>query len=123
MTADDLQIIHDKMVAEVVFAGGRIDRIYYADSLDDDHPHRKPNPGMLLRAGKALTLDLNRSWLVGDKASDIAAARNAGLAGAMLVLTGYGSKERTESEALVRPGFDVRIGSSISDTRSLPIFR
>src|SRR5215471_5862564 len=46
MTAADLRDIHDKMVAAVELAGGRITRIYYADSLDDAHPLRKPQPGM-----------------------------------------------------------------------------
>jgi len=40
---------------------------------------RKPNPGMLLRARDDLELDLARSILIGDKASDIAAAKAAGV--------------------------------------------
>ena len=57
MTAEDLEIIHEKMLAEIVLAGGRIDRIYYADSLDDNHPHRKPNPGMALAAQDRFSRD------------------------------------------------------------------
>jgi D-glycero-D-manno-heptose 1,7-bisphosphate phosphatase len=56
-----------------------------------DHPDRKPNPGMLLRAAEDLGLDLSRSWLVGDKAIDLEAGRNAGCRVA-LVRTGYGSQ-------------------------------
>jgi len=43
-----------------------------------DHPARKPNPGMLLRAVDDLAVDLGRSWLVGDKASDIEAVEMPG---------------------------------------------
>ena len=40
---------------------------------------RKPAPGMLLRAAQELHLDLSRSVLFGDRASDLQAARAAGV--------------------------------------------
>lgn len=46
---------------------------------------RKPAPGMLLRAARELGLSLRESLMVGDKASDIEAARAAGLSNAYLV--------------------------------------
>ncbi len=54
-----------------------------------DHPDRKPNPGMLCRAAAELGLDLDRSWMVGDKAIDLQAGRSAGCK-SVLVRTGYG---------------------------------
>ncbi|MCL1907945.1 MAG: HAD family hydrolase [Holophagaceae bacterium] len=54
-----------------------------------NHPDRKPNPGMLLKAAKKHCIDLERSWMIGDKEIDLEAARNAGCRSA-LVLTGYG---------------------------------
>lgn len=56
-----------------------------------DHPERKPNPGMLLRAAEEHDLDLSRSWMIGDKDIDLDAGRRAGCKVA-LVRTGYGSK-------------------------------
>ena len=53
---------------------------------------RKPKPGLLRRAASELGLDLARSTLVSDKASDLLAARAVG-ARAVLVLTGYGLGE------------------------------
>lgn len=44
-----------------------------------DHPMRKPNPGMLLRAAEIAGVDLKRSIMVGDKTSDIEAGRRAGV--------------------------------------------
>lgn len=44
-----------------------------------DHPMRKPNPGMLLRAAELAGIDLPASILVGDKESDVEAGRRAGL--------------------------------------------
>ena len=43
-----------------------------------DSPLRKPRPGMLLAAAEALSLDLARSWLVGDAPRDVEAGRAAG---------------------------------------------
>lgn len=53
---------------------------YKADSFD-----RKPNPGMILRARDDLGLLLEGSILVGDKVSDIAAARSANVGRAVLL--------------------------------------
>lgn len=39
---------------------------------------RKPQPGMLLRAGRELRLDLTRSWMVGDILNDVEAGNRAG---------------------------------------------
>lgn len=44
-----------------------------------DNPSRKPGPGMFLRAAVDLSLDLAVSWCIGDKPSDIAAGRAAGV--------------------------------------------
>ncbi len=50
-----------------------------------EHPWRKPAPGMLLEAARVHDLDLARSILIGDKDSDIAAARAAGVGTAILI--------------------------------------
>lgn len=49
---------------------------------------RKPRPGLLLRAREQLGIDLGRSVLIGDKASDIEAARLAGVGSAVLLAHG-----------------------------------
>lgn len=40
---------------------------------------RKPKPGLILQAAKKYTLNLNASWMVGDRWKDIAAGQAAGL--------------------------------------------
>lgn len=50
---------------------------------------RKPAPGLLLRAADELGLDLGRSFLVGDKLSDTAAGRAAGVRWNLLVRSGH----------------------------------
>lgn len=63
-----------------------------APLLRADCECRKPKPGLLVRAAGDLDLDLARSWMVGDKPSDILAGHHAG-ARTVLVLTGYGLGE------------------------------
>lgn len=49
--------------------------------LHPDHPDRKPNPGMLTRAIADHNLDPARSFMIGDRQSDMEAARRAGVQG------------------------------------------
>ena len=49
---------------------------------------RKPRPGMILRAQRELGLDLARSALIGDKASDLAAGEAAGVGHRLLLGSG-----------------------------------
>lgn len=48
------------------------------ESLSGPCDCRKPAPGMLLRACRALDLDLRRSWMIGDTDTDVAAGVAAG---------------------------------------------
>jgi D-glycero-D-manno-heptose 1,7-bisphosphate phosphatase len=78
---------------------------------------------MLLRAAERLGIDLAKSWAVGDRARDLEAGRAAGCAGGLHVLTGYGAAEREDATRLGTPAFDLRLGESVVDARSLPLFK
>lgn len=54
---------------------------------------RKPNNGLILKAKKKFNIDLKRSWLIGDKTSDIKAGKKSGLK-TILVKTGYGGLDK-----------------------------
>ena len=64
---------------------------------------RKPRPGMLLRAAADFDIDLSRSFMIGDRISDLLAGRGAGCRASMLVLSGYGVNE---TEKARNEGFD-----------------
>lgn len=51
------------------------------DAYRQDHPDRKPRAGMIERALKEWPIDRNHSFLIGDKETDIEAARNANISG------------------------------------------
>jgi len=75
------------MRGEFARQGADIAGIYHCPDAPDTvppstwngHRLRKPGPGMLLKAAEELSLDLARSWLVGDKPADIEAGRAAGV--------------------------------------------
>lgn len=53
-----------------------------------EHPTRKPAPGMLLAAARELSIDLSRSWMIGDAERDIQAALAAGIAVERTIVVG-----------------------------------
>lgn len=80
MTDEDLHDIHHLMVDEIDLHGGRIDRIYYCSSMDNDCYERKPNPGMAYQAQRDFTnINFSKSIIVGNNLSDMQFGRNAGM--------------------------------------------
>ena len=86
----DVDALHVLMGRRLREQGARIDRFYYcpfheavlvAAYRSADHPDRKPSPGMLLRAINEMSIWSARSFLIGDQASDLAAAERAGIVG------------------------------------------
>lgn len=78
------------MVRTLAAQGARIAAVYacpfHAEASDPayrhpDHPDRKPNPGMILKAAAEHDVDLSRSFMIGDRDTDIQAARRAGVPG------------------------------------------
>jgi D-glycero-alpha-D-manno-heptose 1-phosphate guanylyltransferase len=80
MTENDLADIHKYLKAEIESAGGRIDGIYYCTAVDAKDPDRKPNPGMIYQAKLDFPeIDLSRSFMIGNKPSDMLLGKNAGV--------------------------------------------
>src|SRR5579883_1346286 len=66
-----------------------------------DNPWRKPGPGMILQAAADLSLDLARSWTVGDQPGDIEAGRAAGVGTLVMFDPSAGAVSRREDYWLV----------------------
>lgn len=98
--------IHEAFLEILSQEGARIDGFYYCPH----HPQglvkkytcscicRKPAPGLLLRASEEMNIDLARSYVVGDKVSDMQLAHNVG-ATAVMVLTGHGRRHQSNYPA------------------------
>jgi histidinol-phosphate phosphatase family protein len=81
----NLDEIHRRIQAK--FAGEGVDILSFHSApymTDFDHPFRKPNPGMLLEAARWYGLDLKKSWMVGDRMTDVEAGHRAGTRSALL---------------------------------------
>jgi len=84
---------HQRISEELGAHGARVDGYYYcAHTLQDDCSCRKPLPGLLTKAALEHALDLQRSFVVGDRQGDVELAHRVGARG-LLVLTGYGRGE------------------------------
>jgi D-glycero-D-manno-heptose 1,7-bisphosphate phosphatase len=100
--------INGRLVAEIVKAGGRVDGIFICPHTPADGcACRKPRPGLILQAAGALSLDLNRSILIGDALSDLQAGHAAGVGQVALVRTGRGAEQAQSPEAARLPVFPV----------------
>ena len=85
-----------RMVQLLEKSGARLDGVYHCPHAPwEGCDCRKPKPGLALKAAKDLGISLSRSFVVGDKRSDMELARAIGSKG-ILVRTGYGL--RTEME-------------------------
>ncbi len=88
-TLDDAHRFNTALRERLAEQGARIDAFYLAPYHPDGvvapyarpHDDRKPGPGMLRRALAEWPVDAARSFLIGDKDSDLEAAQRAGLPG------------------------------------------
>ena len=80
-----LAAMHAHLRAELARAGLALLDVLVCTADDDAHPDRKPNPGMLRAAAQRHHLDLSKSWMIGDRESDVKTGRNAGVAATVLV--------------------------------------
>jgi D-glycero-D-manno-heptose 1,7-bisphosphate phosphatase len=93
-----LEAIHQQLAKQLATHGARVDAIYYCPHQPSEGCEcRKPKAGMLVRAAQEHGIDMRRSFMVGDKVSDLDAGRQVGCR-AVLVLTGYGERTRETSK-------------------------
>lgn len=87
-TEEDVHAVHKKLARLVKSSanGARIDAFYYCPfhpegrikKYKQEHPNRKPQPGMLLEAAEDLKIELDQSWTIGDQLRDVQAGSAAG---------------------------------------------
>jgi D-glycero-D-manno-heptose 1,7-bisphosphate phosphatase len=94
-----VETTHAALASTLARGGAAIDAFYFCPHHPDGVVAsyrkacdcRKPQPGLLRRAAAERHLDLARSFVVGDRAHDIAAGAAVGARG-VLVRTGYGDR-------------------------------
>ena len=96
-TEKDVELLHRQVDAMLAVHGAHIDAYYYCPHHTDvgeirDCVCRKPKPGMLTQAQQDWNIDLESSFMIGDKLIDAEAAMRVGVA-PIVVMTGYGKAE------------------------------
>jgi len=89
----DFHAVQARLAQLIAAYGARLDFVcacpFHPDAADPyrhlGHPWRKPEPGMIIHATAMLNLDPSRSFIVGDRGSDLEAGAAAGLSGGVLV--------------------------------------
>ena len=111
LSKEELEEIHNRMETELGREGAYLDGIYVCPHHPDkgyegevvglkiDCACRKPKPGMLLCAEKDFNINLEESWMVGDRESDIKAGRAAGCRTALVGGEDYGQDVTVASVA------------------------
>jgi len=88
-TVDDMNAVHARIQADLTL---KLDAIYFCPHLPNTGCEcRKPNLGMIESALEDLPIDLENSWMIGDKNLDVELGLNAGIK-PIMVMTGYGKK-------------------------------
>jgi len=101
---EDLERVLDRMRALISAEGVELDGVCYSpyfktgivEPYNIDHEDRKPGIGMFKKAKAAFRFDPGRSFMIGDRETDIQFGEKAGLK-TILLLTGNGQKDFAES--------------------------
>ena len=79
ITREQADAVHERFASALAAEGVELDDVRYCPhGPDDGCSCRKPLPGLILDAAAALGIDLERSFVVGDKDDDVDAGRRAG---------------------------------------------
>jgi D-glycero-D-manno-heptose 1,7-bisphosphate phosphatase len=92
-SAAEVEELNARMVSALAEGGARIDAVLYCPHAPEEGcACRKPQPGLLIEAGRRLGVAPDDTCVIGDWVDDIAAARAAGCRVPILVLTGRGRR-------------------------------
>jgi D,D-heptose 1,7-bisphosphate phosphatase len=99
-TIDDLEKVLAKMRSLLSAGGIELDGVYYSPYYKDgivppyniDHIDRKPGIGMFKKAYSEFHFQIEGSYMIGDRISDLGFGKNAHLKN-ILLLTGNGEKD------------------------------
>ena len=79
ITEKHLNEIHEKIQSFLIQHNAKIDYFYYCPHTPTENCScRKPKSGLLLKAIDDFSIDVNNSWFIGDRDSDIQAGQSVG---------------------------------------------
>lgn len=103
-TLAEVEQVNTHLAREFARHGVTFQKIYIAPEAPDQPSRgRKPSPQFLFDARDEFSLDLARSYMIGDKLIDVKCGWNAGVKHSILVRTGYGAEqERLNAKQFAR---------------------
>lgn len=110
---DAVRAVNKRLEQLLAAHGAKLDALFYCPHHAEkglgpyrvDCDCRKPRPGMIQRATAQLPIDLGRSYVVGDKLTDVELGKSSGLR-TVLLLTGFGKEELARLEQTHSPAPD-----------------
>lgn len=104
--------VNTRMQYQLNKKGAYVDASYYCPHFEGGKVKkyakkcfcRKPRPGMIKLAAKDFNINIKKSFVIGDKLTDILLGKRVG-AKAILVLTGQGKKEAKKITKITKPKF------------------
>ena len=78
-----------------------LDTFYCPHMPESNCACRKPNPGMFITAKNKHNIDMDKSWVIGDKETDIEAAKSAGIPNRILVRSGHKIIESSSNASFI----------------------
>lgn len=104
-TEEEFEKLTKYMLGRFEDNGVKIAAVYHCPHSPDTKCNcRKPLPGMFLSAKDELGIDMQNSWMIGDKESDIEAALSAGVGHTILVRSGHKIDEANTKASFVFNG-------------------
>jgi len=99
VSAADVEKMHERLMAAMSIDAIELCPDTREQAASAARPRRKPAPGMLLDAAERLGIDLPRSFMVGDRTSDIEAGLAAGCRATVFIDRGYTVETRPHDQA------------------------
>ena len=98
----DFHIVNNWMLEQFKNQGIKILNVFFCPHDPESNCDcRKPKPGMFNQANDKYGIDMENSWLIGDKEADIASANAAGIQNTVLVKSGHEINEKNSKAKFI----------------------
>ncbi len=99
---DDFHIVNNWMLEQFNNQGINILDVFFCPHGPESTCNcRKPKPGMFVQANNQHDIDMERSWMIGDKETDAQAANAAGIQNTILVKSGHTIDEKNSKAKFI----------------------
>ena len=104
---DAFHVINNWMLEQFKKQGVNILDVFFCPHTPEANCDcRKPKPGMLNQANEKHNIGMEKSWMIGDKEADVAAANSAGIKNTILVKSGHTIDEENSNARFILGSID-----------------